>query len=70
MADCFVVPQIRKAPLRGINLIEEFPLISKVFNNLLNTPSVAQVVNDAGGTVQPLAFDADKFEVYQSKFKK
>ena len=24
-------------------------------------------VNDAGGAVQPLAFDADKFEVYQSK---
>ena len=70
LADCFVVPQIRNALLGGINLIEEFPLISKVFNNLLNTPSVAQVVNDAGGTVQPLAFDADKFEVYQSKFKK
>ena len=70
LADCFVVPQIRNALLGGINLIEEFPLISKVFNNLLNTPSVAQVVNDAGGAVQPLAFDADKFEVYQSKFKK
>ena len=67
LADCFIVPQIRNALLGGINLPEEFPLISKIFNNLLETPSVSEGVNDAGGALQPLAFDADKFEVYQSK---
>ena len=65
LADCFIVPQIRNALLGGINLAEEFPTISRVFNNLLETPRVARVVNDAVGAIQPLAFDAEKFEIFQ-----
>ena len=65
LADCFIVPQIRNALLGGINLAEEFPTISRVFNNLLETPRVARVINEAGGAIQPLAFDAEKFEIFQ-----
>ena len=65
LADCFIVPQIRNALLGGIDLPNEFPLINGVFKNLIKTSCIAKVVNDAGGTIQPLAFDAEKFEVYQ-----
>ncbi len=63
-ADCFLVPQVRNALLAGIDLAEEFPTLARVWENLLAVPEVAAVIEDAGGVVQPLAFDTDKFEVY------
>lgn len=63
-ADCFLVPQIRNALLAGIDLASEFPTLSRVFEKLLAVPEIRDVVDEAGGAVQPLAFDADKFEVY------
>ena len=67
LADCFLVPQIRNALLAGIDLDKEFPTISKVFNNLLEVPNISKVVDDAGGVVQPFAFDAEKFQVFHEK---
>lgn len=69
LADCFIVPQIRNAFLGEIDLPNEFPVMNEVFKNLLKTTCVAKVVNDAGGTNQPLPFDVEKFEVYQSKIE-
>lgn len=63
LADCFLVPQIRNALLAGIDLAAEFPVMARVFNALLEEPSVKPVVDDAGGAVQPLAFDAESGEV-------
>jgi maleylacetoacetate isomerase len=63
-ADCFLVPQIRNALLAGIDLEDEFPTMSRVWENMLAVPEVQAVLEDAGGVVQPLAFDAEKFEVY------
>lgn len=63
-ADCFLLPQVRNALLAGIDLAAEFPTMSRVWENLLTVPEVLDVVNQAGGIVQPLAFDAEKFEVY------
>ena len=63
-ADCFLVPQIRNALLAGIDLSGEFPTLSRVWQNMLDVPEVQAVLEDAGGIVQPLAFDAEKFEVY------
>lgn len=63
-ADCFLVPQIRNALLAGIDLPAEFPTLARVFENMLEVPEVKAVVDAAGGVVQPLAFDAEKFEVY------
>jgi maleylacetoacetate isomerase len=70
LADCFIVPQIRNALLAGIDLENEFPIIYKVFNRLLEDPNVKNVVEDAGGVVQPLAFDAEKFEMYHKTLRK
>jgi maleylpyruvate isomerase len=64
MADCFLVPQIRNALLAGIDLPAEFPTMSRVWENLIAQPPVRAVLDEAGGIVQPFAFDADKFEVY------
>lgn len=63
-ADCFLVPQIRNALLAGIDLAGEFPIMSRVWENLLVVPQVGEVLQEAGGIVQPFAFDAGKFEVY------
>ena len=63
-ADCFLVPQIRNALLAGIDLAGEFPTMSRVWQNMLAVPQVRAVLEDAGGIVQPFAFDAEKFEVY------
>lgn len=63
-ADCFLVPQVRNALLAGIDLEHEFPTLSRTWKNMLAVPEVQAVLEDAGGVVQPLAFDADKFEVY------
>lgn len=69
LADCFIVPQIRNSLLGGIDLPNEFPVMNEVFKNLLKTTCVAKVVNDAGGTIQPLAFDVEKFESIKVKLK-
>ena len=63
-ADCFLVPQIRNALLAGIHLDGEFPTMSRVWENLIVVPEIRAVLDEAGGVVQPLAFDAEKFEVY------
>jgi len=63
-ADCFLIPQVRNALLAGIDLESEFPTLSRVFHNSIQVPQVNAVLEDAGGVVQPFAFDADKFEVY------
>ena len=64
LADCFLVPQIRNALLAEIDLDREFPRLAKVWHNLLAVPEVMSVLDAAGGVVQPLVFDADKFAVY------
>ena len=64
LADCFLVPQVRNALLAGIDLPGEFPNLSRVWANAIAVPEVAAVLEAAGGIVQPLAFDAEKFEVY------
>lgn len=63
-ADCFLVPQVRNALLAGIDLPGEFPILSRVFDSMVAEPAVARLLEEAGGVVQPFAFDADKFEVY------
>ena len=62
VADCFLAPQVRNALLAGIDLHAEFPTLGRVFDNLTATPQVRAVLDAAGGTVQPWAFDAEKFE--------
>lgn len=64
LADYFLVPQIRNALLSGIDLTAEFPVMARVSRNLLEELRIKPVVDAAGGVVQPLAFDAKKFEVY------
>ena len=66
LADCFLVPQIRNALLAEIDLPTEFPILSTVWNNLLDVPEVRAVLDDAGGIVQPLIYDAEQFEVYNA----
>lgn len=63
-ADCFIVPQVRNALLAGIDLPGEFPNLNRVFENMLQVPEVQQVVEAAGGVVQPFVFDEETFEVY------
>lgn len=63
-ADCFLVPQVRNALLAGIDLPGEFPILSRVFDNMVAEPAVGRLLEEAGGVVQPFAFDAEKFEVY------
>lgn len=67
MADCFLVPQVRNALLAGIDLPNEFPNLSRTFENMLAVPAVREVIEQAGGVVQPLVYDQDKFEVYAAK---
>ena len=64
LADCFLVPQIRNALLAGISLADEFPILNRVWERLLTVPEILTVLEDAGGIVQPFAFDAERFEVY------
>lgn len=63
-ADCFLVPQVRNALLAGIDLAGEFPILHRVWENMLGVAEVQAVLKDAGGVVQPMFFDQDKFEVY------
>ena len=58
------MPHIRNALLAGIDLAQEFPTMSRVWENMLEVPEVQAVLEDAGGIVQPFVFDSDKFEVY------
>ena len=62
--DCFLVPQVRNALLAGIDLPGEFPTLSRVWENAIAVPEAAAVLREAGGIIQPFAFDAEKFEVY------
>ena len=64
LADCFLVPQVRNALLGGIDLSGEFPALSRVWENTIAVPEAAAVLKEAGGIIQPYAFDAEKFEVY------
>ena len=64
LADCFLVPQVRNALLAGIDLAAEFPVLNRVWKNAIQDTAVRSVIDDAGGVIQPLAFDAEKFEVY------
>lgn len=64
VADCFLVPQIRNALLAEIDLEGEFPLLARVWRNMLAVPQVSQVLEEAGGVVQNFVFDEDKFTVY------
>jgi maleylacetoacetate isomerase len=64
LADCFLVPQVRNALLAGIDLGAEFPTLARTFDNMLAVPAVKAVIDEAGGIVQPLAFDDEKFQVY------
>ena len=64
LADCFLVPQVRNALLAGIDLAGEFPMLSRVWGSAITVDEVAAVLDEAGGIVQPFAFDARKFEVY------
>ncbi len=66
LADCFLVPQVRNALLAGIELSSEFPVLSRIWKNAIVVPEVAAVLEEAGGIVQPFAFDAEKFEVYST----
>ena len=70
LADCFLVPQIRNALLAEIDLDAEFPHMARIWNNMLAVPEVDKVIQAAGGKVQPLAFDAAKFEVYATTPKR
>ncbi len=69
LADCFLVPQIRNALLAGIDLAAEFPTMARVWENAIAVRQVKEVLDEAGGIVQPLVFDEDKFEVYTEPAK-
>ena len=62
LADCFLVPQVRNALLAGIELSREFPVLSRAWENAIAVRETAAVLEEAGGIVQPFAFDAEKFE--------
>jgi hypothetical protein len=38
--------------------------MGRVWKNLIDVAEVRAVLDEAGGIVQPFAFDPDKFEVY------
>jgi hypothetical protein len=69
-AAAFYPPGVRRhrkdhnALLAGIDLPGEFPNLNRVFENMLQVPEVLQVVEAAGGVVQPFVFDEETFEVY------
>jgi len=62
LADCFLVPQVRNALLTDIDLAAEFPTLWSVWEAMIGTPEVLQVLEEAGGIVQPIAFDPSLFE--------
>ncbi len=66
LADCFLVPQVRNALMAGIDLPAEFPILSRVFDHVTDIPEIAQVLDDAGGKVQPGFFDPEKMAAYSS----
>ncbi|MEM7188846.1 MAG: glutathione S-transferase N-terminal domain-containing protein [Pseudomonadota bacterium] len=60
LADCFLLPQIRNALLAEIDLPNEFPVLSRVFDHVCDQPGIAEVIEDAGGKVQPMVIDREK----------
>lgn len=63
-ADCFLLPQIRNALLAEIDLHAEFPRLARVWDNLIAVPEISAVLEEAGGIVQPWAYDDEKFAAY------
>ncbi|MEM6663895.1 MAG: glutathione S-transferase N-terminal domain-containing protein [Pseudomonadota bacterium] len=61
LADCFLLPQVRNALLAGIDLAEEFPVIARVFDHVCEEPGIKQVIEEAGGKVQPFVYSEEKF---------
>ena len=64
LADCFLVPQIRNALLAGIDLQGEFPIMARCWENAIAVPEFAEVIEEAGGVVQRIVFDEEKFDDY------
>ncbi|MDH3668122.1 MAG: glutathione binding-like protein [Paracoccaceae bacterium] len=64
LADCFIVPQVRNALMAGIDLPNEFPILSRVFDHVTEVPAVRRVLEDAGGKVQPSFFSKAHMEAY------
>ena len=60
LADCFLVPQVRNALLSDIDLPSEFPTLWSVWESMLAVPEVMQVLEEAGGIVQPRVFSPEK----------
>ena len=44
LAECFLVPQVRNALLARIDIAEEFPILSRVWENAIAVPEVAVVL--------------------------
>ena len=65
LADCFIVPQVRNALIAGIDLPNEFPILSRVFDHVTEVPEVWRVLEDAGGKVQPSFFSKAHMEAYR-----
>ena len=42
------------------------PMRPRVWENAIAVPEAAAVLREAGGIIQPFAFDAEKFEVYST----
>jgi len=63
-ADCFLLPQIRNALLAELDLHAEFPLLARIWDNLIAEAAIARVLDAVGGPVQSWAYDNEKFEEY------
>ena len=61
LADCFLIPQVRNALLAGIDLHGEFPVMGRVWDHVIAQPAVAAVIEDAGGIIQKVTYDQQKF---------
>ena len=66
-ADCFLVPQIRTRCWQVSTWPESSRSCRGSGRIRSPCPEVRAVLDDAGGVVQPLAFNAEKFEVHANK---
>lgn len=69
LADFFLVPQIRNALLARIDLAAEFPILWSVFENMKTVAAAREVMDEAGGAIQPLAFNRENFVSYAGSQK-